>query len=73
MILNIENDKPYDENLATLFKRYYITRESRKRKNFVIFYLIGNHFEYKNRFPKEFSHFNLNSTSYFSKKQAFVG
>ncbi len=35
----IENDKPYDENLATLFKRYYITREieSRKRKNFVVF------------------------------------
>ncbi|MFT2642946.1 sulfatase-like hydrolase/transferase, partial [Helicobacter pylori] len=39
------------------------------RKNFVVFHLIGNHFEYKNRFPKEFSHFNLNNTSYFSKNK----
>ncbi|WQY43840.1 sulfatase-like hydrolase/transferase [Helicobacter pylori] len=31
--------------------------------------MIGNHFEYKNRFPKEFSHFNLNNTSYFSKNK----
>ncbi len=31
--------------------------------------MIGNHFEYKNRFSKEFSHFNLNSTSYFSKNK----
>ncbi|WP_341533436.1 phosphoethanolamine transferase [Helicobacter pylori] len=65
----IENDKPYDENLAALFKRYYDNeRESKKRKNFVVFHLIGNHFEYKNRFPKEFSRFNLNNTSYNSLK-----
>ncbi len=31
--------------------------------------MIGNHFEYKNRFPQEFSHFNLNNTSYFSKNK----
>ncbi len=47
-----------------------ITRESKKRKNFVVFHLIGNHFEYKNRFPKEFSRFNLNNTSYFSKNKS---
>ncbi|WP_017283032.1 hypothetical protein [Helicobacter pylori] len=34
--------------------------------------MIGNHFEYKNRFPKEFSHFNLNNTSYFSKNKPFM-
>ncbi len=32
--------------------------------------MIGNHFEYKNRFPKEFSRFNLNNTSYFSKNKS---
>lgn len=47
-----------------------ITRESKKRKNFVVFHLIGNHFEYKNRFPKEFSRFNLNNTSYFSQNKS---
>ncbi len=32
--------------------------------------MIGNHFEYKNRFPKEFSRFNPNNTSYFSKNKS---
>ncbi|GAA7860585.1 hypothetical protein HpMS19_05010 [Helicobacter pylori] len=27
----IENDKPYDENLATLFKRYYNNERERER------------------------------------------
>ncbi|PUD45571.1 metal-dependent hydrolase, partial [Helicobacter pylori] len=28
----IENDKPYDENLAALFKRYYDNERERERE-----------------------------------------
>ncbi len=30
LILNIENDKPYDENLVALFKRYYDNERERE-------------------------------------------
>uniref|UniRef100_UPI000CF0653A phosphoethanolamine transferase n=1 Tax=Helicobacter cetorum TaxID=138563 RepID=UPI000CF0653A len=68
----MQNPKLYDENLIALYKEYRKNERERESKNFIVFHLIGSHFEYKNRFPKEFSHFNIDNTPYFANNKTLL-
>lgn len=57
---NKDNSVKFHYDIVLVDSSYQIVKQIKyKNKNFIIYHMVGSHFDYSQRYPKQFAHFSM--------------